>query len=199
MNRKGRGLTNSVRIIGGKWRGKKLVFPPIGGLRPTPDRVRETVFNWLQFQLPGARVLDLFAGSGAFGLEALSRGAAYALFVDKDGNAVAQLKTHLRDLCVDNASVEHCDSTRFLQYPAPRPFDIVFLDPPYGQNLLEPCMLGLENQRFLANNAFIYLEAESGRQTLPLPDNWRLYRSKQSGQVGYHLAIRDSDPLPNTM
>ena len=191
MTRKAPGLTNTVRIIGGKWRGKKLGFPSIPGLRPTPDRIRETVFNWLQ----GARVLDLFAGSGAFGFEALSRGAAYTVFVEIDRNAVAQLKTHLRALHIDNAQVEHCAAVQFLLgglLDADRqPFDIVFLDPPYGQNLLQPCITELENRQFLADNAYIYLEAERALKTLPLPENWRLHRSKHSGQVSYHLAVRE--------
>jgi len=190
MNKKTPGLTNTVRIIGGKWRGKKLSFPNITGLRPTPDRIRETVFNWLQFELQGARVLDLFAGSGAFGLEALSRGAAYAVFVEKDSKAVEQLNTQLRELRIDNAQVEHCEAIRYLQRNADQPFDIVFLDPPYGQQLLKPCMADLENNHFLANNAYVYIEAEYTLKTLPLPQNWHLHRSKHSGQVSYHLAQR---------
>jgi len=191
MNKKSRGLSNTVRIIGGKWRGKKLSFPSIDGLRPTPDRIRETIFNWLQFELHGARVLDLFAGSGAFGLEALSRGASYVIFVEKDATAVAQINTHLRDLHIDNALVEHSDARRFLQQAPPQAFDIVFLDPPYGQQLLAPCITELEKRRFLSDNAYIYLEAESSLKNLPIPQNWRLHRSKHSGQVSYHLAIRE--------
>lgn len=191
MNRKAPGLSNTVRIIGGKWRGKKLRFPDIAGLRPTPDRIRETVFNWLQFELQGARVLDLFAGSGAFGLEALSRGAAYAVFVEKDAAAVKQLNTHILELRIENAHVEHCEANRYLQDDAEQPFDIVFLDPPYDQQLLQPCMADLENKNFLTDHAYIYIEAESTLKTLPLPQNWRLHRSKHSGQVSYHLAIRE--------
>jgi 16S rRNA (guanine966-N2)-methyltransferase len=191
MNKKVPGLTNTVRIISGKWRGKKLGFPSIAGLRPTPDRIRETVFNWLQFELQGARVLDLFAGSGAFGFEALSRGAAYAVFVEMDAKVVAQLNTHIRQLRIDNAHVEQCAAIRFLQHGAEQPFDIVFLDPPYGQQLLSPCMAELENKHFLTNNAYVYIEVESTLKTLPLPKNWHLHRSKHSGQVSYHLAVRE--------
>ncbi|WP_455210785.1 16S rRNA (guanine(966)-N(2))-methyltransferase RsmD [Kaarinaea lacus] len=194
MNKKSPGLSNTVRIIGGKWRGKKLSFPSITGLRPTPDRIRETVFNWLQFELQGARVLDLFAGSGAFGLEALSRGAAYAVFVEKDSKAVMQLNMHIRELHIDNARVEHCDSKQYLLGRTEQPFDIVFLDPPYGQQLLQPCLTDLEFRHFLADKAYIYLEAERSLEieTLPLPQNWHLHRSKHSGQVSYHLAQRNS-------
>jgi 16S rRNA (guanine966-N2)-methyltransferase len=192
MPLKAPGLSNTVRIIGGQWRGKKLSFPDVDGLRPTPDRIRETVFNWLQFQLQGARVLDLFAGSGAFGLEALSRGASYAVLVEKERNAVTQLNSNLRELRIDNALVEHSDAQHYLQQRSEQPFDVVFLDPPYGQNLLQPCMTQLENHHFLADNAYIYIEAESTLKTLPLPENWHLHRSKHSGQVSYHLAIRES-------
>jgi 16S rRNA (guanine966-N2)-methyltransferase len=192
MNEKAQGRANAVRIIGGKWRGKKLSFPAIDGLRPTPDRIRETVFNWLQFDMHGARVLDVFAGSGAFGLEALSRGADYAVFVEKDLQAAKQLNSHLHELHIDNAQVEQVDATHYLRHRPGQPFDVVFLDPPYGQNLLQPCMAQLENQGFLTDNAYIYVEAESTLKTLPLPDNWRLHRSKHSGQVSYHLAIRET-------
>lgn len=193
MPKKAPGRANTVRIIGGQWRGKKLSFPDVAGLRPTPDRIRETVFNWLQFHLHGARVLDLFAGSGAFGLEALSRGASYAVLVEKERNAVIQLNTHLRQLRIDNnARVEHSDALRYLQHRPEQPFDVVFLDPPYGQNLLPPCMDQLENHQFLADNAYIYIEAEKKLKTLPLPENWRLHRSKHSGQVSCHLVIRES-------
>jgi 16S rRNA (guanine966-N2)-methyltransferase len=190
MIKKAPGLTNTVRIIGGKWRGKKLSFPSITGLRPTPDRIRETVFNWLQFELQGARVLDLFAGSGAFGLEALSRGAAYAVFVEKDAKVVAHLNTHIRELGIDNARIENCDAVGYLQRGTEPAFDIVFLDPPYSQQLLQPCMAELENNHLLTDNAYVYIEAEYTLKTLPLPQNWHLHRSKHSGQVSYHLAVR---------
>lgn len=185
-------LTNTVRIIGGKWRGKKLSFPAVEGLRPSPDRIRETVFNWIQFELTGARVLDLFAGSGVFGFEALSRGASYALFVEKDIAAVKQLKAHCQMMRIENAYIEQSDAVQFLRNkPLQSPFDIVFLDPPYGKHLLEPCINELEQRQWLADQAFIYLEAESGYSLPALPAGWRLYRGKQSGQVSYHLAIRE--------
>jgi 16S rRNA (guanine966-N2)-methyltransferase len=185
-------LTNTVRIIGGKWRGKKLSFPSLPGLRPTPDRIRETVFNWLQFEMADARVLDLFAGSGAFGFEALSRGAAYVLFVEKDAKAAAQLKSHCRSLQVENVDIELGDVSQFLNHTVLQsPFDIVFVDPPYGKHLLEPCIMDLERHNLLTDKAFIYLEAESGLALPPLPACWHWYRSKQSGQVSYHLAIRE--------
>jgi 16S rRNA (guanine966-N2)-methyltransferase len=186
-------LTNKVRIIGGKWRGKKLSFPGIPGLRPSPDRIRETVFNWIQFDIAGARVLDLFAGSGVFGFEALSRGAAYAVLVEKDAKAVAYLRSHCRDMAMENARIEHSDALQFLkQHTPPRAYDVVFLDPPYGKQLLEPCINALETRHLLAEKAFIYLEEENRLPLPPLPPHWRLHRSKQSGQVSYHLAIRET-------
>lgn len=192
MKNKPRGLSNTVRIIGGKWRGKKLAFPSAQGLRPTPDRIRETVFNWLQFELQGARVLDLFAGSGAFGLEALSRGAAYVLFVDKDDKVVKQLRSNIRELNIENADIKHCDAIEYLQHAPQNPFDVVFLDPPYGKHLVGSSVTALEKHSFLTGNAYIYIEAESELKDITLPPDWQLQRSQYSGQVGYHLAIRQS-------
>lgn len=192
MKNKPRGLSNTVRIIGGKWRGKKLAFPSVQGLRPTPDRIRETVFNWLQFELRGARVLDLFAGSGAFGLEALSRGAAYVIFVDKDDNVVKQLRSNLREIDIENADVKHSDAIEYLQHKPDIPFDVVFLDPPYGKHLVERSVAALEENSFLTSNAYIYIEAESELKDLDLPPGWKLHRSKRTGQVGYHLAVKKS-------
>ncbi|WP_455204158.1 16S rRNA (guanine(966)-N(2))-methyltransferase RsmD [Kaarinaea lacus] len=199
MSAKSRGLSNSVRIIGGKWRGKKISFADISTLRPTPDRVRETVFNWLQFHLSNAKVLDLFAGSGIFGLESLSRGAAISVFVDANAKAVSHIKASLADMQIDYASVVQNDVLRFLeQNSSNQRFDIVFLDPPYGENLLQPSMELLEKNHWLADQAYIYLEAESRNKQIPLPPQWQLHRSKISGQVGYHLAIRRQSQLEGT-
>lgn len=177
-----------VRIIGGRWRGRKLRFPSLPGLRPTPDRIRETLFNWLQPYISGARCLDLFAGSGALSFEALSRGAAYALLIDQSPNIINYLHEQTRLL-----QIQHVD---IVQARVPNlnldqtPFSLVFLDPPFHQNLLQPICLWLEQQNLLAPDALIYLEAESTLAPLPLPTNWQLLRSKKAGQVGYHLAQR---------
>ena len=181
----------SLRIIGGQWRGRKLQFPAISGLRPTPDRVRETLFNWLQQAILGSRCLDLFAGSGALGLEALSRGAATVVMVESHLLAVRQLQQHLTTLNCTQGQVLQQDALAYLRQTPVQGFDIVFLDPPFHQNLLAPCLEQLEQQGWLNNPAWIYLEAERDLDPLPLPAHWQLYRSKTAGQVGYHLVRRE--------
>ena len=175
-----------VRIIGGAWRSRRIAFPASDGLRPTPDRVRETVFNWLAPYLPGASCLDLFAGSGAFGFEALSRGAARAVLVDKHIEAVTALRYNREQLRAEHADIVHADALEFLRGPAGA-FDIVFIDPPYASGLLGPCVELLDTRGWLKPGAFIYLEAPQG-EALPLPPGWQPVRGKTAGQVGYHLA-----------
>ena len=183
-----------VRIIGGEWRGRKLHFPPAAGLRPTPDRVRETVFNWLQFELAGARCLDLFAGSGALGFEALSRGAGEVVFVERDAVSARAIRDMLAQLRCDRGRVEQLDAFAWLERrpPASKPFDVVFLDPPYGEALLSILAEKLECGGWLAPGAWIYLEDAAARGEPPLPAGWTLLRSKRAGDVGYHLARRGS-------
>ena len=177
-----------VRIISGAWRSRRLAFPASEGLRPTPDRVRETVFNWLTPYLPGAACLDLFAGSGAFGFEALSRGAARAVLVEKRLEVVAALRHNREQLKAEHADIVHADAVEFLRGPAAA-FDIVFLDPPYASGLLAPCVELLDTRGWLKPDAIIYLEAPEG-EAPPLPASWQPVRSKTAGQVGYHLARR---------
>lgn len=189
--------TGQLRIIGGRWRSRKLAFPDVEGLRPTPDRVRETVFNWLQAVVPGANCLDLFAGSGALGLEALSRGAAHTVFVDQDAAAVRCVREHLITLDATDGQVIQSDVLAYLQNP-PLCFDVVFIDPPYRHyELLQICCAHLEAGGWLALQAHVYLETESSRDTPPLPPNWKIIRSKKAGQVGYHLALREAPPPGN--
>jgi 16S rRNA (guanine966-N2)-methyltransferase len=181
------GGSNTLRIIGGEWRGRKLRFADGEGLRPTTDRVRETLFNWLQPIINGARCLDLFSGSGALGLEALSRGAAEVVFVDTNPKAIASLKENLALLKVDNVTVTRGDALSYLQ-GAPRPFDVVFLDPPFRRDLLQPALQRLAEGGWLAQGARVYIELESELGDPQLPEGWELLRSKQAGQVAYHLA-----------
>lgn len=178
---------NRLRIIGGEWRGRKLSFPPLEGVRPTPDRVRETLFNWLRDIIPGARCLDLFAGSGALGFEALSRGAAGAVMVDRHPQVVDQLRAHAEVLHADGAEVVQTDALQFLRRTPARPFDVVFLDPPFDQPVLEPCIAQLSAPGWLAADAWIYVEAARATRLPALPDRWQHLRHKQAGQVGYHL------------
>lgn len=175
-----------LRIIGGSLRGRKLRFPPDAVIRPTPDRVRETLFNWLQPHLGGARCLDLFAGSGALGLEALSRGAARVVFVDASRPAINALRATVEQFGVAGAELLVDDAGHYLRAPA-GPFDVVFLDPPFDAGLLAPTMQKLAASGCLATGAFCYVEIAK-RQALPvLPEGWQRYREGAAGEVGYHL------------
>ncbi|MGD8828946.1 MAG: 16S rRNA (guanine(966)-N(2))-methyltransferase RsmD, partial [Gammaproteobacteria bacterium] len=171
-------------------RGRRLPFPDVPGIRPSPDRVRETLFNWLAPVIVGARCLDLFAGSGALGLEALSRGAESVVFVDRERRAVQAIREHLAVLGVEGSEAVERDVRAWLTGPG-EPFDIVFADPPYAGDLLPAVTEALEAGGWLAPGAQIYLEARAGRPPGPLPAGWQLARSKKAGQVGYHLAVRD--------
>jgi 16S rRNA (guanine966-N2)-methyltransferase len=180
---------NRLRIIGGRWRSRRLHFPDVPGLRPTPDRVRETLFNWLTPLLPGARCLDLFAGSGALGLEALSRGAAEVLFVEHHDSIARQLEANLKMLDNRGGRVVQTDAERWLQDASQEiasGFDIVFLDPPFGQNRLPTLCSQLHQHGWLARDARIYLEAERDAK-LCLPAHWQLLREKFAGRIAYRL------------
>lgn len=188
---------NRLRIIGGRWRGTKLHFPDVAAIRPTPDRVRETLFNWLQGDINDSRCLDLFAGSGALGLEALSRGASAVTFVDREMVIGKYLRDTLQRLHCEQGAVVTTDALAFLHRQA-SPVDIVFLDPPFAASadtslLSQVCSL-LENRGWLSAGAWIYIEcpADMGSpdSILHWPAHWTLHRSKTSGQVGYHLVRR---------
>ena len=178
---------NSVRIIGGAWRGRRVHFPDMPALRPTPDRVRETLFNWLQHSLAGTRCLDLFAGSGALGLEALSRGAAEVVFVEQFPAAARTLQEQLVRLGGEGKGrVMEMGAARFLRTPA-KPFDIVFLDPPFGKNALAEYVPMLDSGSWLTPSGLVYLENERIAGLPQLPAHWELLKSKSAGEVGYHL------------
>lgn len=181
---------NQLRIIGGQWRGRKLGFPDVEGLRPTGDRIRETLFNWLAPEIRGARCLDLFAGSGALGLEALSRGAGASLLVERDAQASAQLRANLALLQAEQGSLLNADALTLLrQGNSAAPFNVVFVDPPFQLNLWQSVVDALEAGGWLADEASIYIE--SGRESVyHVPPNWSLHRDKQAGQVSYRLFYR---------
>ncbi|WJW75749.1 16S rRNA (guanine(966)-N(2))-methyltransferase RsmD [Thiohalobacter sp. IOR34] len=185
---------NQLRIIGGEWRGRRLPFADVPGLRPTPDRVRETLFNWLTPRIHGAACLDLFAGSGALGFEAASRGAARVVLVERHPAAVACLRDNQQRLGCPRIEVVAADALTYLQ-GEPQPFDGVFLDPPFGQDWLPRCLEALAGG-WLAPRAWLYLEAERSLSSATLaawlPAGFHLRRSKAAGQVGYHLAVRDA-------
>ena len=175
-----------LRIIAGRHRGRRLRFPAGVEIRPTPDRVRETLFNWLQPRIENARVLDLFAGSGALGLESLSRGAAQVTFVEKDRRAAAAIEAVTREWAQENSRVVCAGALEWLATNgAEPPFDIVFLDPPYDSNLLQATATALTGR--LAADARLYVERRS-RDPLPaLPAGWKELRAGRAGEVGYHL------------
>ena len=183
-----------LRIIGGNWRSRRLRVVLSEGLRPTPDRVRETLFNWLQPWIDGANCLDLFAGSGALGLEALSRGAARAVLVERDPEVIAALRLNVTELNAIGAQIVAEDCMGYLQGTA-QSFDIVFLDPPYHSGLLAACCALLAGRGWVRSGGLVYLEAPSAQEPV-LPAGWELVRSRRSGQVGYHLAR--SGPPPTT-
>jgi 16S rRNA (guanine966-N2)-methyltransferase len=166
-----------------------LRFPPQEEIRPTPDRVRETLFNWLAPRIAGARCLDLFAGSGALGLEALSRGAAQVTFVERDAAAVRELRARLSEWDAVGGQVEHGDALHFLAGPA-QSFDIVFLDPPFVSTLAAQAGRLLEERSWLSRNALIYVEAAAHSGLPELPPTWQITKAKQAGAVGYHLLTR---------
>lgn len=182
-----------VRIIGGDWRSRKLSFPESEGLRPTPDRVRETLFNWLQAYTPAAKCLDLFSGSGALAFEALSRGAAHATLIDASRLVCNSLKHNLQELKAQNAEVLETDATQWLLQQASSEFryDLVFLDPPFNKDLVSGICQLLEENQVLADGSMIYIETERTLSTLSVPDNWQLYRDKQAGEVSYRLYKRN--------
>ena len=177
-----------LRIVAGNWRSRLLDIADVAGLRPTSERIRETLFNWLAPRLPGARCLDLYAGTGALGLEALSRGAASAVFVESNPVAEQQLRKNIEVLGADNAKVEPRDALGYLSNASHEPFDIVFLDPPYAGNLLgETCRLLVDTHQ-LAGNAFVYLEDDRSRGEPDLPTGWKVLKNKTAGNVRYLLA-----------
>lgn len=184
--------TRQLRIIGGRWRGRRLRFAAVRHLRPTSDRNRETLFNWLLPLLPGARCLDLFAGSGALGFEAASRGAAEVIMVEQARAAVSILRDNARLLGADNIHVRQCNALRLLDGPCSE-FDIVFLDPPFESTLLETCCARLDQRGWLRPGACIYVETGSRRGLPALPAGWTVWRQRTAGQVLYALLRAPGD------
>lgn len=184
----GRGYQNEFRIIAGAWRRRKLNFPPLPGIRPSPDRVRETLFNWLREYVRGARCLDLFAGSGALGIEALSRGANSVTFVDREREAVDAISGHLALLEATDGEVIQADALEWLKR-APEPFDIVFLDPPFDSDLAARALTALEAGGWLEPATLIYMEY-AAEAPPPLPEGWQLLRESRAGRVGFRLIQR---------
>jgi 16S rRNA (guanine966-N2)-methyltransferase len=180
---------NQLRIIGGRWRGRRISFPDVIGLRPSGDRIRETLFNWLQNTIHDAVCLDLFSGSGILGFEALSRGAAQVTFVDQHPVVIKHLQGVSELLAIDEVRIIRADvpSSPLQKQLSGTQYNLVFLDPPFHQGLVDSTCAWLANANLLAPDALIYIEAERTLDPLPLPEHWNLLKSKATGQVGYHL------------
>lgn len=180
-------MRGRLRIIGGAWRGRRLEVPSGPDLRPTGDRIRETLFNWLQARVPGARCLDLFAGSGALGLEALSRGAAEVVFVERNARVAAALRAQLRALDVaERGHVIQTDALRFLTGPV-HSMDVVFVDPPFRSNLGDAALQLIAQRQWLAPDGRLYLESDAHRPGPDLPTGWTVQREKRASGVYYRL------------
>ncbi len=188
------GSTGKLRIVAGRLRGSRLPVPDHPGLRPTPDRVRETLFNWLMPVIDGARCLDLYAGTGALGIEAISRGADACTFVESERGLAQLLAENLARLKIENARVVQTDALSWLGGNAPQPYDIVFLDPPFGADLWDESARRLD-AGWLAADAWIYVEAPADTP-LAMPASWRLHRASRAGAVHFALYRRAAaDPL----
>ncbi|AJR07151.1 hypothetical protein H744_2c0415 [Photobacterium gaetbulicola Gung47] len=179
-----------VRIISGRWRGRKLPVHDVEGLRPTTDRVKETVFNWLAQDIIESRCLDLFTGSGSLSFEALSRGASHVTMLELDKKAADQLEKNRTTVGADNAKVLNTDSLAFLKQ-AGTPHDVVFIDPPFRKDLIDEVITLLEQNNWLSAHAVIYIEAEKELGELATPAHWHLHREKTAGQVCYRLFERE--------
>ena len=164
----------------------------VEGLRPTTDRVKETLFNWLATDVRHSRCLDVFAGSGSLGFEALSRYASYVMMIEQEPKAARQLQTNLQTLQCTQAQVVCRDALQVLQAGCSEPFELVFLDPPFRKELLTAVIPLLEQQGWLADRALIYLERENEGTAPLIPANWQLLKDKQAGQVCYQLYLRES-------
>ncbi|MEQ6885551.1 16S rRNA (guanine(966)-N(2))-methyltransferase RsmD [Salicola sp. Rm-C-2C1-2] len=187
QRRNRRNEQGQVRLIGGDWRRRTLSFPVVDGVRPTPDRVRETLFNWVMPFLAGSHCLDLFSGSGALGLEALSRGAASVTFVEHSPRLASALSQNLSTLNTRSGYVVNQDVLKWLRAPEfQESVRIVLMDPPFRADLIDPVCSTLAASGLLADNARIYIEHES-EHAPSVPPEWALVRRKQAGQVAYSL------------
>ena len=183
-----------LRIVAGNWRSRLLDIADVPGLRPTPERVRETLFNWLMPRIDGARCLDLFAGTGALGLEALSRGAGAVVFVETSRLAADMLRRNVETLGAAGARVVEGGARELLERTAPGSFDIVFLDPPFAADLLGDLCRLIDERGVLAKDARVYLEQDRSQAEPGLPAGWRTLKTKVAGQVRYSLVAVDAGP-----
>lgn len=183
---KSQGKMGAIRIIAGKHRGRKLPVLMAEGLRPTTDRIKETLFNWLMPYINNSHCLDCFAGAGSLGFEALSRGSSNITLIELDKSAAKQLNNNKKLLGAENLNVVNANALQYLAQVANESYDIVFIDPPFYKGLAEQACDLLQNG-WLKPNALIYVEVESSSSTIALPENWILLKEKVSGQVAYRL------------
>ena len=180
-----------LRIVAGNWRSRLLQIAEVDGLRPTSERIRETLFNWLTPDIRGARCLDLCAGTGALGLEALSRGASETVFVERSPLAVQALQANAESLGATGAEILNADARDFLAGSDARPFDIVFLDPPFKAELHDELCRLLQKKNWLAASARIYIESDKDQPEVNVPEGWRVLKNKTAGNVRYMLATTE--------
>lgn len=179
--------SQQLRIIGGQWRGRKLPILSADGLRPTGDRIRETLFNWLAPEIAAARCLDLFAGTGALGFESLSRGAAHCLMLEANAQVAKQLKNNAVVLGAEGVQVLTADTLRTLQAGnSGVPYQIVFVDPPFASCLWQPVIDALSSGQWLSKEASVYIESGVDDH-YQVPANWHLHRDKRAGKINYRL------------
>ncbi len=183
-------MKNKLRIIAGEWRSRQIVFEDSPGLRPTPARIRETLFNWLQHDIVSSHCLDLFAGTGALGFEAVSRGAKSAVMIEKNAQSCRLIKENTVKLSTNQIKINQTDVFKFLAGNS-KPFNLVFLDPPFAQNLAQQTCHWLEDKGWLTVDAKMYVEVECQLELDEMPNNWKLLKSNRAGEVGYYLFGRD--------
>lgn len=185
-------MNGSIRIIGGKWRGRKLAVLDKQGLRPTTDRIKETLFNWLMSVIHDSTCLDCFSGSGSLGFEAASRGAKSVTLLEKDKQVASQLNKNKQLIASHAIDIYHTDTLNWLNKPAQKKFDIVFIDPPFHQGLVADTVNYLEKNNWLNASCYLYIETEIDHNVLSyIPNNWHLHREKTAGQVHSYLFIRE--------
>ena len=187
MRRAAKSATSQLRVIGGQWRGRKLTFPDRPGLRPTGDRVRETLFNWVGHTLQGAQCLDLFAGSGALGIEALSRGAAHCDFVDTDREVVAYIDRHLERLDAQHDGATHCNTASDFLGTTNSTWNVVFVDPPFDARVGESALTLLLTGGHVTTDSWVYFETSRSNPEAVPETHYEIFREKTTGDVRYQL------------
>ncbi|ARU54448.1 MAG: 16S rRNA (guanine(966)-N(2))-methyltransferase RsmD [Pseudomonadales bacterium] len=187
--------TSSLRIIGGQYRGRRINFPDWDGLRPTPDRIRETLFNWLSFDIEGSTCMDLCAGTGILAFEALSRRAQYAKAIDQSRDSILSIQKNSELLSIKNLDCANNAIESYLSTHPDRRYNVVFMDPPFRKGMVIPAINLLEEKGWLAADAWVYIETEAELNALCTPDTWTLHREKTAGQVRYRLYRRQAPDL----